>query len=129
MCHSIPKSWILTLLNDNGNCRDIMYNNMLMIFFWFLICTGRQNGFSFILIQDTLMLSLLRIKEVIPFLDVFINNRKNILNTTTYHKLIYSGLLLNFDSFTSRFYKISLIKCLIDRAYKINNTWANTSTP
>ena len=49
----------------------------------------------------------------------------NILNTTTYHKSTYSGLLLNFDSFTSRFYKISLIKCLIDRAYKINNTWAS----
>ena len=34
-------------------------------------------------------------------------------------------LLFNFDSFTSRFYKISLTKCLIDRAYKINNTWAS----
>ena len=49
----------------------------------------------------------------------------NILNTTAYHKSTYSGLLLNFDSFTSRFYKISLLKCLIDRAYKINNTWAS----
>ena len=47
------------------------------------------------------------------------------MDTTTYHKSTYSGLLLNFDSFTSRFYKISLIKCLIDRAYKINNTWAS----
>ena len=25
--------------------------------------------------------------------------------------------------FSSRFYKIGLIKCLIDGAYKINNTW------
>ena len=41
------------------------------------------------------------------------------------YKLTYSGLLLNFDSFTSRFYKISLIKFLINRAYKIHNTWAN----
>ena len=63
------------------------------------------------------------VNKVIPFLDVLIDNRNNILNTTTYHKLTYSGLLLNFDSFTSRFYKISLIKCLIDRAFKINNTW------
>ena len=59
------------------------------------------------------------------FLDVLIDNCSNILNTTTYHKSTYSGLLLNFESFTSRFYKISLIKCLIDRAYKINNTWAS----
>ena len=58
------------------------------------------------------------VNKVIPFLDVLIDNRNNILNITTYHKSTYSGLLLNFDSFTSRFYKISLIKCLIDRAYK-----------
>ena len=65
------------------------------------------------------------VNKVIPFLDVLIDNRNNILNTTTYHKSTYSGLLLNFDSYTSRFYKRSLIKCLIDRAYIINNTWAN----
>ena len=34
-------------------------------------------------------------------------------------------LPLNFGSFTSRFYKISFIKCLIDGAYKINNIWAS----
>ena len=32
---------------------------------------------------------------------------------------------LNFDSFTARFYKINLIKCLIDCPFKINNTWAS----
>ena len=58
-------------------------------------------------------------------MDVLIDNCNNILNTTTYYNSSYSGLLLNFDSFTCRFYKISLIKCLIDRAYKINNTWAS----
>ena len=65
------------------------------------------------------------VNKVIPFLDVLIDNRSKILNTTTYHKSTYYGLLLNFDSFTSCFYKISLIKCLINRAYKINNTWAS----
>ena len=65
------------------------------------------------------------VNKVIPFLDVLIVNRNNILNTITYHKSTYSGLLLNFDSFTSRFHKISLIKCLTDGAYKINNTWAS----
>ena len=65
------------------------------------------------------------INKVIPFLDALIYNNKyiqkgnNILNTSTYDKLTYSGLLLSFDSFPSCFYKISLIKCLIDRAYKI----------
>ena len=65
------------------------------------------------------------VNKIIPLLDVLIDNCNNILNTTTYHKPTYSGLLLNFDSFTSRFYQISLIKCSIDRAYKINNTWAS----
>ena len=40
-----------------------------------------------------------------------------------HHKLTYTGLLLNFKSFTSFSYKISLIKCLTDRSYKICNNW------
>ena len=52
---------------------------------------------------------------------LFFSFWNNILNTATYHKSTYSGLLLNFDSFTSRFYKGSLIKCLIDGVYKISN--------
>ena len=31
-------------------------------------------------------------------------------------------MLLNYTSFTSRFYKIGLIKYLLDTAYKVNNT-------
>ena len=50
------------------------------------------------------------VNKFIPFLDVLIDNRNNILNTTTYYKWTYSGLLLNFNSFiTSRFYKIILV--------------------
>ena len=63
------------------------------------------------------------LNKIIPFLDVLIDNSQNILKTSTYHKSTYSGLLLNYTSFTSRFYKIGLIKCLINRTYKINNTW------
>ena len=63
------------------------------------------------------------VNKIIPFLDVLIDNSQNFLKTSTYHKSTYSGVLLNYTSFTSRFYKIGLIKCLIDRAYKINNTW------
>ena len=58
---------------------------------------------------------------ILLFLDVLTDRRNNILNTATYHKSTYSGLLPNFDSFTSRFYKGSLIKCLIDGVYKISN--------
>ena len=41
----------------------------------------------------------------------------------TYNKLTYKGLLINFKSFTSFSYTISLIKCLIDRSFKICNNW------
>ena len=65
-----------------------------------------------------------QINHSIAFPDVFISgiNNKN-LTLQTYHKSTYTGLLLNFKSFTSFSYKISLIKCLIDRSFKICNNW------
>ena len=65
-----------------------------------------------------------QINNSIAFLDVFIsgtNNQNLVLQT--YHKSTYTGLLLNFKSFTSFSYKISLIKCLIDRSFNIYNNW------
>ena len=35
----------------------------------------------------------------------------------------FTGLQTNYFSFTSYSYKVGLIKTLVDRAYKINNTW------
>ena len=64
-----------------------------------------------------------QINYSITFLHVFIlgiNNQN--LTLQTYHKSTYKGLLLNFKSFTSFSCKISLIKCLIDRSFKIFNS-------
>ena len=60
----------------------------------------------------------------IAFLNVFISgiNNQN-LTLQTYHKWTYTGLLLNFKSFASFSYKISLSKCLIGRSFKICNNW------
>ena len=65
-----------------------------------------------------------QINYFIAFLDVFISgiNNKN-LTLQTYHKSTYTGRLLNFKSFTSFSYKISLFKCLIHRSFKICNNW------
>ena len=65
-----------------------------------------------------------QVNHSIAFLDVSISriNNQN-LTIQTCHKLTYTGLLLNFKSFTSFSYKISLIKCLIDRSFKIYNNW------
>ena len=55
-----------------------------------------------------------QINHSITFLDVFISGSNNQNPTLqTYHKSTYTWLLLNFKSFTSFSYKISLIKCLI----------------
>ena len=64
------------------------------------------------------------INHSIAFLDVFISgiNNQN-LTPQTYQKSIYTGLLLNFKSFTSFSYKISLIKCFIERSFRICNNW------
>ena len=65
-----------------------------------------------------------RINHSIAFLDVFVSGINNqSLTLQTYHKSTYTGLVLNFKSFTSFSYKISLIKCLIDRSFKICNNW------
>ena len=65
-----------------------------------------------------------QIKHSITFLDEFISGI-NIQNLTlqTYNKSTYTGLLLNFKSFASFSHKISLIKCLIERSFKICNKW------
>ena len=39
--------------------------------------------------------------------------------TTLYHKPTFTGVYLNWTSLTSRKYKIGLIKCLLDRIWKI----------
>ena len=65
-----------------------------------------------------------QINHSIAFLDVFISviNNQN-LTLQTYQKSIYRGLLLNLKSLTSFSYKISLIKCLIDRSFKTCSNW------
>ena len=65
-----------------------------------------------------------QINHSIVFLDLFISGIDNQnLTHQTYHKLTYTGLLLNFKSFTSFSYKVSLIKCLIDRSLEICQNW------
>ena len=63
-----------------------------------------------------------QINHSIAFLDVIISGINNQdLTLQTYYKLVYTGLLLNFKSFTSFLYKISLIKSLLYRSFKICN--------
>ena len=64
-----------------------------------------------------------QVNHSITVLDVFISGIDNQnLTHQLYHILTYTGLLLNFKNFTS-FYKISLIKCLIERSFKNYSDW------
>ena len=62
------------------------------------------------------------INNCLSFLDVKINKLTDNCVISVHRKKTYTGLLTNFQSFTSFSYKIGLIRTLIDRAFKINNT-------
>ena len=58
-----------------------------------------------------------------PFLMSSLTNKDPCsLLTSVHRKKTFSGLLTNFFSFASYSYKIGLIRTLVDRAYKVNNT-------
>ena len=65
-----------------------------------------------------------QVNHKLPFFDVLIyNNDPNASLTRVYRKETFTGLLINYFSSTSYSYKMGLIKTLVDRAYKVNNTW------
>ena len=59
----------------------------------------------------------------LPFVDILINNNESDLQTLIFHEKTYTGLLLNYFSFVPNCYKLGLIKTLVDRMYRINNSW------
>ena len=64
----------------------------------------------------------------LPFLEVLLTQEGEIFATSIYHKSTYTSLLTNYLSFTSFSYKISFIKTLIDRTYKICGSWVQFNT-
>ena len=62
-----------------------------------------------------------QIENELPFLDYLISNNEN-LQTSVFHKKMYTGLLLNYFSFVPNSYEYGLIKTLIDRMHRINKT-------
>ena len=58
----------------------------------------------------------------LPFLDTFVSKCGSIFRTSSYRKPTNTGLGLKYNSAVSYEYKMNLIDCLVDRAYKINTT-------
>jgi len=59
----------------------------------------------------------------LAFLDVLVNNNPLNLQTSVFCKKTFTELLTNHFSFTSFSYKMSLVRTLVDRVYKINKSW------
>jgi hypothetical protein len=59
----------------------------------------------------------------LPFLDVLVSrNSETGIQTSVYRKKTFTGTYLHWTSLTPRDYKIGLINCLLDRAYRICST-------
>ena len=64
------------------------------------------------------------VNHKLPFLDVLLDNSNpSSLVTSVFRKSTYTGLLTNFFSFTPFPYKLGLMRTLVDRTFKISNTW------
>ena len=61
--------------------------------------------------------------DKLAFLDVLVNNNPPNLQISVSRKKTFTGLLINFFSFTSFSHKMGLVGTLVDRVYKINNSW------
>ena len=56
----------------------------------------------------------------LPFLDIkIIRDEHSLLSTSVYHEPTFSGLYLQWKSFVPKQYKISLVNCLLYRAWRI----------
>ena len=60
--------------------------------------------------------------NTLPFLDIKITKLPNGFETGTYRKPTHTGLGMKANSAVSNTYKRGLVKCLVDRASKINST-------
>ena len=60
--------------------------------------------------------------QKLPFLDALITKTSNNRITANYKKSTGTDLLTNYLNFIPKRYKLGLVKTLVDRLYKINNT-------
>ena len=61
--------------------------------------------------------------EQLSFLDIKITKNGKNFETDLYRKPTFSGLLTKFDSSQKKQYKLNLISCLVDRAWKICSSY------
>ena len=83
-----------------------------MLFFYYI--NSRHSNIKFTFEKQ--------INNKLSFLDILIDNSSSNCVFSVFHKKTYTRLSNNFFSFTPFRYKIGLVRTLIDRISKINNT-------
>ena len=86
---------------------------MQKIFFEFLKC--RHKNIKFTVKKEN--------NKFLSFLNILIENAGNRFPTSIYRKKTSVGFFTQFHSFTPITYKIGLIRCLIQRAFKISSSY------
>ena len=84
-------------------------------FFEFLNCRHNRQKIKFTLGKES--------NKLLPFLDILIKNEGNRFSIFVYGKKTSIGSFTQFHSFTPMSYKIGLIRCLIQRAFKISSSY------
>ena len=114
------KRWL-----ENSNIKPIVYKRYVDDIFAVFSKELEADGFLRYLNSQHVNIQFTVEKEQqqkLPFLDVLIE-RSGGLITSVYHKSTYTGLLTNFLSFVPSVYKMSLVRTLIDKTFKINSSW------
>ena len=63
------------------------------------------------------------IDKKLPVLGILSDNSHLSIVTSVYRKKTFTGLLTDYFSFAPLNYKLGLVRTLVDRVYKINNSW------
>ena len=67
----------------------------------------------------------IEMENSLPFLDCKVFKNGDKFETSSYRKPTFTGHGMKYSSAISKKYKLNLVDCLIDRAYKINSTLTN----
>ncbi|XP_020906008.1 uncharacterized protein LOC110244161 [Exaiptasia diaphana] len=92
-----------------------LFNNKQDVDQFFQYINGKHSSIKYTKEEQT--------NNTLPFLDIRIDNSREQNVTSIFRKPTFMGLFNNFTSFSPIAYKRGLIRTLIDRVYKINNTW------
>ena len=113
-------------LHEFDACKVVMYRRYVDDIFCVFDSEGDADKFYNFINQKHPNIRFTFEREMngrLPFLDTLLEHCGSTVSIQTYHKPSFTGLYTNFLSFTPLAYKVGLIRCLLYRAFRINNSW------